>query len=471
MAQQNFSNRFVQFADELGNKLRSDLMLSDESALEKYRHDSWPLSGLRELKGDSGTAPRAALLPQTAEEVAEILRIANTHGIHLVIFGAGSNVTGAANPQSEECVILDMAKMNRIEVQPNDLTVTVQSGVMLKDLEAQLNGAGYTLRHFPQSFNLASIGGLIATNSIGQYSTKYGGIENMVLNLEVVLPDGTTAWLRNGVTTPRSSMGPELKFLVEGSEGMFGVVTKAVLRILPVPENTWMRAFRFSNFEEEGLHALKELMLADLTPSVARLYDGAESEIRFQTKESTLILLYEHRSKKVLDSITGEVLSKLGELEAKDVGEEPAKEWLETRFEVQREIELVKAIGAWFDTIEVATTWSNLPQLYRSFKKELGGVTGVMGVLAHASHIYTSGACIYFSVIFAQDEKVYWKIWDAAARVCRDNHATLSHHHGVGLLKKKYAGEELGEVSHEILSELKRSLDKNGILNSELWLQ
>ncbi len=232
-----------------------------------------------------------------------------------------------------------------------------------------------------------------------------------------------------------------------------------------------MHAFRFSNFEEDGLHALKELMLADLTPSVARLYDGAESEIRFQAEGSTLVLLYEHRSKKVLDSVTSEVLSKLGELQAKDVGEEPAREWLESRFEFQREIELVKAINAWFDTIEVATTWSNLPQLYRGFKKELGGVPGVVGVLAHASHIYTSGACIYFTVVFSQDEQLYWKIWDTAARVCRDNHATLSHHHGVGLLKKKYVGEELGEVSLKILSNLKRSLDKNRILNSELWLQ
>ena len=203
---------------------------------------------------------------QTTEEVSQILRLANNHGIHIVIFGAGTNVTGAAAPQSGECVVLDMEKMNRIEVQPNDLTVTVQSGVMLKDLEAGLNHDGYTLRHFPQWYNLASIGGLIATNSIGQVQHKVRRHREHGLESRGCSSRRDDSVAKEWCNDSEEQRGTDLEFLIEGSEGMFGVVTRAVLRILPVPEHTWVHAFRFSNFEEEGLHALKELMLADLIP-------------------------------------------------------------------------------------------------------------------------------------------------------------------------------------------------------------
>lgn len=459
------SIKIADFLTQVKSKLRPDQILTGPDSLIKYKHDFWPLAAMLEFMGKQTPLPPVALLPESAVEISQIVKIAGSLGINLIPYGAGSNVTGATSPRGD-CCMLDLGRMNRIEnLSDDDLIVTVEAGIQLKDLEQYLNSKGFTLKHFPQSYNLASIGGLIATNSVGQYSTKYGGIEAIVVNLEVVLPDGTITWLKN-VLTPRSSMGPDLNHLFEGSEGTLGVITRAMLRILPICKNSWMRAFTFNSFSN-GLHLLRSLMREEIIPAVARLYDETESQLRFGQESPTLILLFEHPSSSVLDSVVHEAKTQLDKASAKEVGEEPVKKWLNQRFEFKQEMKLVQDMGAWFDTIEVATTWSNLDSMYAAFKKDIGEMEGVVTVLAHASHAYTIGACIYFTVVFEQNEDKYWKIWDTAARLALEHHTTLSHHHGVGLLKKKYIKAELGGA-FEIVSKLKHSLDEKNVMNAEL---
>lgn len=186
---------------------------------------------------------------------------------------------------------MDISNLNKVlDINEYDLTITVESGARLSDVERRLNELGYSLRHVPQSFNYATIGGLIATLSSGQYSTLYGNVEDIVINMEVVLPNGEVTWLRRN-NAPRSSTGPPLKFLFTGSEGMLGVVTKAVLRIVQLPPFEEHGSFKFNSFDD-GVKALRDLMVRGVIPAVARLYDDRDSMIRFNEDGPLLIISF-----------------------------------------------------------------------------------------------------------------------------------------------------------------------------------
>ena len=344
----------------------------------------------------------------------------------------------------------------------------MESGIYVKELEEYLNHKGYTLRHFPQSYPEAVIGGLISTFSTGQYSTKYGGIEDMVLNLEIVTPHGDITWLRKN-TVPRSAAGPDLKRLFIGAEGQFGIVTKAVLKIRPLPNYIWRNTFLCDDFLKAN-YAIKKLLVNNIVPALVRIYDRQDSLLRFSEDSNITLIVIEEYDKDIFNLLTEKVKSYLSNEDCVDAGSKYVSEWFKKRFDTISELnKYLVPMNLWFDTIETATTWSNLSRLYNNVKANLTNLEGVLSVLTHSSHFYLNGMCIYFTIIFKQNMDLYWGIWDIALNNILKGGGTITHHHGVGRLKYKWLPNELLST-FSILKKIKNTLDENHILNSGGWL-
>ncbi|MEM1633770.1 MAG: FAD-binding oxidoreductase [Sulfolobales archaeon] len=453
---------FEDFLRDVTGSLGDDIILAD---IDRYSRDWWPLAMLLDKLKAWSARPLAVLAPRSVYEVSYIVKKAGEHGICIIPHGGGSSVTGASAPRSE-CIILTLSRMSRIlEFNIDDSTVTVEAGITLSELENWLNSRGYTIRHVPQSFHLATVGGCIATLCSGQYSTGYGSIEDITVNLEVVLPSGDIIWTRS-ITTPRSSMGPDLKHLFIGSEGAYGIVTKAVLRVLPIPRHRVEASFEISSFEK-GLSIVRELIIRGLTPALARLSDDVESTIRFGRGKPVLLIVYESSYEDILDVLWGRAREIIESTGGEYVGDEPYKKWLSSRFNYEDDIKLIDSMGLWFETLDIAATWSKLPQVYRNIKKTLEKVSEGLIVMTHASHFYTTGAALYYTILYKRDPDLYWSIVEAFMKAALESGATLSHHHGVGLLKRRWLKVDPGQ-SMVILSSIKKALDPKNILNSNI---
>jgi len=452
--------------EELSNILGDRISTSNE-VLKLYSRDYWPLALMKEAHGEELPRPLAVVWPNSTEEVAKIIKVLNKYRIPFVPYAGGSGVTGGT--MCRGCIVIDIKKMNRIvNFSEEDAIIVVEAGILLRKLEEFLNSRGFTLRHIPQSYPEAVIGGLVATMSTGQFSTKYGGIEDLVLDIEAVAPDGGIIPFRRN-TVPRAATGPDLKRILIGSEGQLGVITKVILRIFPLPKNTWKMAYAFPSFAS-GLKAMREVMLAGATPAVARIYDKDDSAARFHDARDLLILIVEEIDEGILEAKISAIEAIVKRYGGVDAEEEYVDKWLKTRFDVISELKkLVIPLNLWFETIETSALWSKLPNLYEEFKKKVREVEGVHAVLAHASHFYTTGACIYFTLTYEASEEVYWRMWEKAVEVILKNGATISHHHGIGLLRAKWIKEELGETVN-YLRRVKRSLDPENLSNSDKWL-
>ncbi len=440
-----------------------------EIDLISYSRGYWPISLQWFLKGYLPSLPNFVTWPINTEQVSEILKLAKEEKVPVIPYGGGTSVTGGVVPLKGG-IVIDLKKMNKIiEINDLDLTVTAEAGINGKILEEKLNSRGYTSRHIPQSLPASTLGGWIATKAAGQFSTKYGKIENLVLGLEAVLPNGE---IINSKIKPASSTGPEIEKLFLGSEGTIGVITKATLKIWPLPEEKKLLSFKFKSFTE-SLEAARKILRKGIYPAVIRLYDEDETELKFQDftedRESLGIFIVEG-----MKEITGQekkAIERICKNEgAKNCGEEPVKKWLNERFDVITDISQYLPMKVVFDTVEVAATWSKIPTLYRKMKKEISSIEGVLLSSAHASHFYLNGACLYFTIggIPPEDVKLedfYFNFWSKAMKACLESGGTISHHHGIGLLRKKWLKEEIGESTYRLLKKIKEVFDSSEIMN------
>jgi alkyldihydroxyacetonephosphate synthase len=362
-------------------------------------------------------------------------------------------------------LLLDLTALDQLgEVDVESGIVEVEAGVFGPDLERMITTHhGLTVGHFPQSFDIATVGGWVACRGAGQYSTRYGKIEDMVVGLEVVLADGSV--VRTG-GAPAAAVGPDLDQVFIGSEGTLGVVTRVWLRAHPVAPGQRRAAYHFASIEA-GFEACRRIMRRGATPAVLRLYDAVEST-RGRGGDGTTcaLLVLDEGDPTLIDatmSIVAEVCEELGD----PADAELVAEWLEHRNDTSA-LQALTHKGYVVDTLEIAAPWSALGSVYAATVAALGAVPHALVASCHLSHSYLDGACLYFT--FAAQppadeiESTYVAMWDAGQRAVLAAGGNLSHHHGVGLNRARFVAEALGPA-FDVLVGIKRALDPNGILN------
>jgi alkyldihydroxyacetonephosphate synthase len=433
-----------------------------------YSKDYWPIALRWVLEGKVPALPDYVIWPENTKQISDIIKLANEEDIPVTPFGEGSGVLGGAIPVKGG-IIIDMKRMgNILKIDDKNLTVTVQSGINVMELERALNKEGYTMGHSPQSLYCSSLGGNLATRAAGQFSTKYGKIDDMVISLEAVLPQGE---IIRSKSVPKSSTGPRIDKLLLGSEGTLGIITEATLKIWPYPEKRELRSYAFEDMKS-GLESIRKILRKGIFPAVIRLYDKKETAFRFyqtrKAKEKCLLILVMEGDKELVD-LENEISQTLcRKYEGIECGEEPVLHWFSTRFNVKEASEFAPH-ELIFDTIEVSVTWDKSLDLYNSMISAMENIAGVIIAFAHASHFYPQGVCFYFSfggtpVKGVEPNDFYKSVWNAAMRGCIDAGGSISHHHGIGLMRAPWLKEELGQ-SFEILKKIKKTLDPNNIMN------
>ena len=430
---------------------------------ERAVRDMWPF-GLMEER-DGLQRPKVLVArPAGREQVTAILRWASANGVAVTPMGGATGVCGALAPRAGE-LVLDMGGFDRIlDLDETNLVCRCESGVNGLVLEKHLNERGLTLGHFPSSLPGTTVGGLLATRSSGQESSYYGNIEDMVLGLAVVLPDGTFAAPRPG---PRSAVGPALHQLWLGSEGAFGVILGAALRVHRLPEQVVGRGYAFTDLTA-GLETMRSVMQSGIRPLVMRLYDP----------EDTVFNGYDLPAGGCVLVVATAGLAEVAKAEtiavkrfaggAADLGEEPWLRWKEHRFSLSAERlrALLDPPGAYVDTIELAAPWTVLPGLHARVKSAIaiGGLA-----LCHFSHAYQQGCCAYFSFGGSADTEAearaaYGRAWEGAMTAALELGATISHHHGTGQARARWVADEMGGWMR-VWRAVKEGIDPKGTLN------
>ncbi len=445
-------------------------VVDDDGARSDAGRDWWPLAVHWALHGQVPKRPAVVARPADAAQVAAVLAVCHDARIPVTPMAGRSGVCGASVPAFGG-VALDLCGLRGIQhLDTTSLVADVAAGTFGPDLESELADAGVTLGHWPQSMALSTVGGWVACRGAGQYSTRYGKIEDMVVGLEVVLADGRH--LATGGAAPRCALGPDLTGLFVGAEGTLGVVTAARLRLHRRPPATARRAWTFPTMAA-GLQACRAIVQAGATPAVLRLYDRAESARSFDVTDGCVLVVLDEAD----DAILGATMT-VTDQQAEAAGGTPADpalvdRWLSHRNDVSALVPAVEA-GLVVDTIEVAAPWAVLPALYQRCLDAVTAVDGTVAVSAHQSHAYGDGACLYFT--FAghapegagtevdRAERYYTACWDAVMATVASVGGALSHHHGVGLNRARFMDGAPG-VDLGVLQAVKDSLDPRGILN------
>ncbi|MFX0042046.1 MAG: FAD-binding oxidoreductase [Candidatus Hodarchaeota archaeon] len=433
-----------------------------------YTKDTTLLAFNWTIEGKIAGLPDFITWPETVNQISEILKLANKEKIPIIPFAEGSGVVGGAIP-IHGGIIIDMKKFNKIlDINEKNLTVTAQTGINGMNLERYLNAKGYTAGHIPQSLYISSLGGWIAHRAAGQFSTKYGKIEDIVLGMEVILPQGE---IINFKTIPRASTGPQLDKLFIGGEGTLGIVTKATLKIWPYPEKRALISYAFPTIEK-SFEAIRQILRTQIYPAVIRIYDQYETDRHFpdveRAKDKVMVIFVCEGNEKLVDlekSITREKCeNNLGV----DCGEHPVEHWFETRFRVT-ETSLLPTYKIVFDTLEVASLWENASDIYHSVLESMDNVKGMVIITAHVSHFYPNGVGIYFSFGGVppkekSDLKFYQECWDTTIKAVLDAGGSIAHHHGIGVNRAHWMDDEWGN-SMKVMRDIKKLLDPNNILN------
>lgn len=457
--------------DEL-KSLFPNRIITSEKELACYLGDYWPRTLLQKRLGEKLKFPKAVIYPESIKDIQTLVhwaarRVASSEKISLIPWGAGSGVCGGTAP-IEDSIMVSLRRLNHVqEIEPEAQYVKAETGILGPDLENALNHKGLTLNHFPTSFAISTLGGWISTRASGQFSTAYGSIEDMVLAMKVVLSDGSVIETK---LSPKSATGPNLNKLFLGAEGTLGFVVEATLQAHRLAKHRDFLSFSFRSVEE-GLLAIRSLLHRGIFPAVLRLYDETDTQLALSEvgiKESGNLLIVVLQGEKEIVQFQRSEVENACTRKGKDLGQAASKHWWEHRFALNEKklVQVMSSEGMILDTIEVATTWNHLRDLYLNMKKamEEAGVT----VLAHFSHFYVTGGCIYFTFIGNVEEKdaltKYDLVWEKAMDACLKSHGTISHHHGIGLLRRKWIQQELG-AGYDVLLKIKKALDPNNILN------
>jgi alkyldihydroxyacetonephosphate synthase len=443
--------------------ITGDLRTHREARVLRCRGKSY-LDLLAQRAGACEEAPDAVVAPADHDHVLAVLQACNEAGVAVVPFGGGTSVVGGLEPLRgpfEALISLDLGRRDGLlAVDERSLTATLDPGLRLPEADRALAAHGLTLGHVPQSYEWATVGGCVATRSAGQASTGHGRIDENLIAVRVATPLGALATR----DAPASAAGPELRQLVAGSEGVLGVITAVTLRVHRVVEERY-EGWLLPDFEA-GCDALRRLEQAGLAPAVARLSDeeetrtalalaGASGVVRRVVGERCLLILSSHGR---------EARGILRAAGARYATRKPGERWAHARFDGPHLRDDLLDRGVMVETLETATSWSNLAALREAVRAALPGLL----VGCHVSHLYPTGASLYFTVLGrrSDDPAAQWRALKAAATdAIAAAGGTITHHHAVGRDHAPWMGAEVGELGLGVLRALKDRCDPAGIMN------
>ena len=451
--------------------------------------------------GKIGHFPDGVAYPNTADDVRDLIDYARSAGIKLIPYGGGTSVAGHINPAGQDApvVTVDMGRMTRL-IDLNETTQLARfgAGVNGPNLEAQLRARGYTLGHYPQSFEYSTLGGWIATRSSGQQSLHYGRIEDLFAGGAVQTPRGELCL----PAFPASAAGPDLREMVLGSEGRLGIITEATVRISPEPEHEEFRAIFFPDFAS-GRAAVRQIAQARIPLTMLRLSTGVETETNLalagrQTLigaveallsvrgvgEGKAMLLYGYSGSAKLArpalNAVAEISQRHGGV-SMGIGKAFGSTWQKGRFRTPYLRNTLWDYGYGVDTVETATTWDNAPHLLdvmeAALKKAMARFNERIHVFTHYSHLYPHGTSIYTSYVFRLGKtpdatlERWHALKDTVSRTIVENSGTISHQHGVGTDHAPYLHVEKGELGMQTIHTLLDHFDPDGILNPGKLIQ
>lgn len=420
-------------------------------------------------RGGRPALPDCIVRPASAEEVSKVLKIANYYKIPVQTWGGGSGSQGGALPMAGG-ILLDVKRMDKlIDINTESGYITCETGMIFQTLEWYANERGYSVMHLPSCLTCCTVGGALAHNGIGILSTKYGKIDDQVLSVEVVLPNGD---IINTLPVPKHSSGPNLLNLFVGSEGCLGIMTKARFKITKIPEVRRHHAFLFNDMST-GYNACREIVQT-VKPSIMRLFDEAETVsiikqvIGFEKKGSFLNLTVEGKEKIVAaeEEYIMEIAEKYG---AQYLGSEYGEKWFDNRitfFYPGITLNNPKMFG----TLDTTATYDNIQNVYWAMKKAIEAYPGVK-FISHSSHWYEWGCMNYSRFIIENPPedteeaiRLHNSIWNDGIRAAIANGGVINDHHGVGLKLSRLMKENYGPAM-QVLEGLKKELDPNGIMN------
>ena len=465
----------------------------DDSREARVRHAagrSYP-DLIRLRGGDASAAPDAVVYPAGHEEVAAVLEACAEQLVAVVPFGGGTSVVGGVEPMNgsfTSVVALDLRRLDLVDVDERSLTARLGAGLTGPQAESALNENGLTLGHFPQSYEFATIGGYVATRSAGQASTGYGRIDELVVAVRAATPAGDI----ETKPVPATAAGPQLRELLVGSEGVLGVITEATLKVRPLPAERRYEGWSFKSFAD-GAEAFRALEQHHASPDVARLSDEHETRLAMAVSSSGSAAERVGKAYLKARGHEGGCIAIVGwEGERDDVerrrsqtrallrdhggvalGPKPGQSWLRSRYEGPYQRDVLLDHDVMVETLETATSWSNLLALWGAVHDALTLALGERGtpplVGAHISHLYPSGASLYFTFLARRDAEDVIGQWRAAKAAACDaiiaTGGTITHHHAVGRDHAPWMESEVGELGVEILRAAKARLDPAGIMN------
>ncbi len=470
------------------------------SAAERATHaagKSFP-DLLRLRAGRVEAAPDAVVYPRSIEAVADVLRVARAHALAVVPFGGGTSVVGGVaplrGPGQAAVVALDTTGLDRLlALDEVSGTATFQAGIDGPALEAALAARGYTLGHFPQSFEHSTLGGWIAARSSGQQSDGYGGIDALLVGARMITPEGEICT----IDVPRNAAGPDLRELILGSEGILGVIVEATVRIHRAPAVRDIRGMLFRDFRA-GTEAIRALAASGLPLMMMRLSDAMETALSTTLRDDPAVKIdptraflegaralgYGDERCLLLFGIDGHerarVRAQMLRAEAIGVrhgglplGRSPGKKWAQERFRSPYLRDFLLDHGVVIDTMETAFEWSRLDDAHDEVVAAMAAAAkahaGAGLAMGHLSHSYDDGACVYFVLIYPLDDAKPMAQWQAIKAATTDAivaaGGTVSHHHGVGVDHAPWLPREKGPLGMEVLRAVKGRLDPAGIMN------
>lgn len=443
--------------------------------------------------GRIGAFPNGVAYPVSNLEIRELFRYARQNGVRIIPYGGGTSVVGHINPlaANEPILTIDLSRINDlIEFNPVDRLAVFGAGIKGPELDRNLNELGYTLGHYPQSFEYSTLGGWIATRSSGQQSYFYGRIEDLFRGGHIETPIGTMEI----PVLPASAAGPDLRHLVLGSEGRFGILTQAAVRIKPLSEIEQFYGIFFPSWSS-GVHALRDMAQACLGVSMLRLSDPTETESTLELSGKESVVKWAKRALNFMGfgaersmlvfGITGNhsnfsrIKRQFIDISNKHGGSliisQIGRLWSKSRFLSSYLRNTLWELGYAVDTLETALPWSAIEDCASALLAALANPLEKFGekvlAFAHLSHVYPDGASVYVTYLYRRTDdpdETYerWKTMKhAASQVIIKYRGTISHQHGVGTDHADYLIYEKGQIGVDMMRAIQKSLDPDGLLN------